>query len=182
MKEFGKYIDILAVSCDSFNEETNVKIGRGKGDHIKNLLPLKELCVEQGIKFKLNTVVNKYNFFEDMNEEISRIDPFRWKCFQVLVVKDENSSDQTLRVYHSHLKYTFSFSLPLIAYETQNANRFTITDEEFSQFCTRHQQQKSLVPESNAVMKSSYVSLCLLQKNFPFSSSFTNHLLHPCSQ
>ena len=101
MREFGQYIDILAVSCDSFNEDTNVKIGRGKGDHIKNLIPLKELCVEYGIKFKLNTVVNRYNFFEDMNEQISRIDPFRWKVFQVLVVEDENSSDKTLRVLYT---------------------------------------------------------------------------------
>lgn len=98
MREFGKYIDILAVSCDSFHEDTNVKIGRGKGEHIKNLIPLKQLCVEYGIKFKLNTVVNRFNFFEDMNEEISKIEPFRWKVFQVLVVEDENSSDQTLRV------------------------------------------------------------------------------------
>lgn len=98
MRDFGRYIDILAVSCDSFDEATNVKIGRGKGDHIKNLLPLKQLCVQHGIKFKLNTVINKYNFFEDMNEAISRLDPFRWKVFQVLVVEDENNSDKTLRV------------------------------------------------------------------------------------
>lgn len=98
MREYGKYIDILAVSCDSFNEDVNVKIGRGKGAHVQNLVPLSKLCLEQGIKFKINTVVNKYNFFEDMNEEIARINPFRWKVFQVLVLEGENSSDKTLRV------------------------------------------------------------------------------------
>src|SRR6266540_3754526 len=28
---YGKYLDITAVSCDSFNEETNKQIGRGRG-------------------------------------------------------------------------------------------------------------------------------------------------------
>ena len=28
MREYGYYLDILAVSCDSFQEEVNVKIGR----------------------------------------------------------------------------------------------------------------------------------------------------------
>jgi radical S-adenosyl methionine domain-containing protein 2 len=28
---YGQYIDIIAISCDSFNEATNVKIGRGTG-------------------------------------------------------------------------------------------------------------------------------------------------------
>lgn len=55
----------------------------------------------------------------------------------------------------------------------QNANRFTITDEEFSQFCARHQQQKTLVPESNAVMKSSYVSFYLCPRLLSFSISFS---------
>lgn len=27
---YGKYLDILAISVDSFDEDTNVKIGRGK--------------------------------------------------------------------------------------------------------------------------------------------------------
>ena len=98
LRENGKYIDILAVSCDSFDEEVNVKIGRGKGAHIQNLVPLSKICLEEGIKFKLNTVVNKFNFLEDMNVHISRINPFRWKVFQVLILEGENNSDKTLRV------------------------------------------------------------------------------------
>jgi radical S-adenosyl methionine domain-containing protein 2 len=38
LKEYGKYIDILAVSCDSFNEDTNIIIGRGKGKHIEKVI------------------------------------------------------------------------------------------------------------------------------------------------
>jgi radical S-adenosyl methionine domain-containing protein 2 len=34
---YSQYIDIMAVSCDSFNEATNVKIGRGTGKHLYHL-------------------------------------------------------------------------------------------------------------------------------------------------
>jgi radical S-adenosyl methionine domain-containing protein 2 len=116
LSTFGQYIDVLAVSCDSFQEEVNVKIGRGSGSHLPNVLRLSRLCREHDIKFKLNTVVNKYNYQEDMNQQISKIQPFRWKCFQVLVIDGENDSTATLR----------------------NANPFTITDEEYESFCNRH--------------------------------------------
>lgn len=135
LRGYGKYIDVLGVSCDSFNEETNIRIGRGKGGHVEKFRNIARLCKEYGIKFKLNTVVNRFNFQEDMNEDVKSIDPFRWKVFQVLVVKGENNSDSTLR----------------------DATRFCITNEEFRQFCDRHAEIKSLIPESNDVMKSSYL-------------------------
>lgn len=134
---YGKYIDIIAVSCDSFNEETNVEIGRGKGSHLEKLEELRTMCRKEGVRFKLNTVVGRYNFREDMNDTIKRLDPFRWKCFQVLVVAGENDSDKTLR----------------------NAKRFTITDEEYQLFCDRHSHNKCFVPESNNIMKDSYLIL-----------------------
>lgn len=137
LRDYGKYIDILAVSCDSFNEATNIHIGRGNGEHIAKLKVLSHLCREYGIKFKVNTVVNRFNFDEDMNLGITAIDPFRWKCFQVLIVKGENNSQTTLR----------------------DATRFSITDEEFQQFCEKHAHNKCLVPESNQVMRSSYLIL-----------------------
>ena len=43
----------------------------------------------------------------------------------------------------------------------QNAQRFVISDAEYQTFCRRHEHQKSFVPESNAVMKSSYVRILL---------------------
>ncbi|KAN0070920.1 hypothetical protein V8E54_011085 [Elaphomyces granulatus] len=137
LSAFGKYIDVLAVSCDSFHEEVNVRIGRGNGAHLPNVLRLSRLCREHGIKFKLNTVVNKYNYQEDMNQQIAEIQPFRWKCFQVLIIEGENDSEATLR----------------------NANTFTITDAEYESFCIRHSHHPCFVPESNNVMKSSYLIL-----------------------
>ena len=97
--------------------------------------------------FKVNTVVNRYNWQEDMNAAIQAIGPKRWKCFQVLVIEEENGGgDETLR----------------------DAREFQISDEEFRHFCERHERNGCFVPEGNGVMKSSYLLLdeylCFLNK------------------
>ncbi|KAL8726075.1 MAG: hypothetical protein Q9166_006954 [cf. Caloplaca sp. 2 TL-2023] len=136
-QQYAKYLDIMAVSCDSFNENTNKMIGRGKGYHLDTFVKLSELCRKYNVMFKVNTVVCRYNINEDMNAMIEQVAPMRWKCFQVLIVPGENDSSATLR----------------------NAQRFVISDEEYQTFCDRHKHQSSLVPESNDVMKSSYLIL-----------------------
>jgi len=93
LEKNADYIDILGISCDSFKEDVNVKIGRGDGKQIANIFRIRELCFKFNIKFKLNTVVCKYNYMEDMNEFIERLQPFRWKCFQCLIVKTENDGN-----------------------------------------------------------------------------------------
>lgn len=144
--EYGKYIDIMAVSCDSFDEATNVKIGRGTGKHLQKFRQLAGLCEEYGVMFKVNTVVNRYNWQEDMNAAIQAMGPKRWKCFQVLIIDEENGGDKTLR----------------------DAREFQITDEEFQFFCDKHKHNACFVPEGNGVMKSSYLLLdeylCFLNK------------------
>ncbi|KAL2256307.1 hypothetical protein VTK26DRAFT_1862 [Humicola hyalothermophila] len=137
LRRYRDEIDILAVSCDSFDEETNVAIGRGRGDQVRKLYEIAGWCRELGIAFKINTVVNRLNFGEDMNAHISALRPFRWKCFQVLIVPGENDSEETIR----------------------DANKFSISDEAFEAFCERHKKQKCLVPESNRLMASSYLIL-----------------------
>ncbi|CAG8443387.1 11452_t:CDS:1 [Ambispora leptoticha] len=142
-------LDILAISCDSFNEETNIKIGRGKGRHVEQLRQVAGWCCEFNIKFKLNTVVNRYNWQEDMNSEISLLRPFRWKCFQVLILENENSGENTLR----------------------DAQEFVISDKEFESFIDRHRSQKCIVPESNKLMKDSYL---ILDEHLCFLNCTTN--------
>lgn len=137
LKKHGQNIDILAISCDSFDEATNIKIGRGSGDQVKRLYDIASWCQRYDIKFKLNTVVNRLNYMENMNNHITALQPFRWKCFQVLIVEGENDSTKTLRDGH----------------------KFTISDDEFDDFCQRHGGQKSLVPEPNRLMAKSYLIL-----------------------
>ena len=132
-EKFGKYIDVFGVSCDSFDKETNIKIGRGKkGENVQKLFEIRELCKQYGIKFKLNTVVCNFNKDENMVENIKKLNPDRWKVFQVLMVKGENEDKVT---------------------------KFQITNEEFKQFVERHKEIKCMVAESNDNMKSSYLIL-----------------------
>lgn len=82
-------------------------------------------------------MVNRFNHLEDLSQNIAVLNPFRWKCFQVLQVDTENVGEIAKR----------------------NCSKFLITDEEFENFCQRHQHLPCFVPESNVLMKSSYIIL-----------------------
>ena len=73
MEEYGYYLDIMAVSVDSFDQEVNEKIGRRSGtksSHLLSLQAVRSWCREYSVLFKLNTVVNKHNYSEVMTEQI----------------------------------------------------------------------------------------------------------------
>ena len=78
MEEFGYYLDIMAISVDSFDPDINDKIGRRSGtrsSHLESLTRVRNWCSTYNVLFKLNTVVNKYNFMENMTKNI------RYLCF-----------------------------------------------------------------------------------------------------
>jgi hypothetical protein len=77
----GKHLDILAISCDSFNEGTNFTIGRCQGskNHLSSLKTVQSWCKQYQVAFKINTVVNTHNVEENMAEEILELNPIRWK-------------------------------------------------------------------------------------------------------
>lgn len=85
----GDYLDILAISCDSFDNDTNDRIGRGQGNkgskHVDKLYQIHDWCKEYKVAFKINTVVNTFNIEEDMTERILSLNPIRWKVRVALV-------------------------------------------------------------------------------------------------
>ena len=83
-------IDMLGVSIDSFNRNTNALIGR-KTVSMERLHKLRD----GSSSFKINTVVSKLNHMEDMNRYIEELNPDRWKLFQVLSVDGENDGHGT---------------------------------------------------------------------------------------
>jgi len=142
--KYGEYLDILGISCDSFRSEVNKIIGRddkSKGyDHVIQLHKIARWCKQYNVLFKINTVVNTYNWQEDMNREILKFGELlvRWKVFQCLVIDGENAGESALR----------------------NAASFVISDSEFKEFLDRHQQcSRVLVPEDNESMRNSYIIL-----------------------
>jgi len=137
LAKFGSYVDILAISCDSFVEETNVLIGRGKGTHVAHLKQVREWCYEYEVLFKLNSVINIHNFDEDMKAAISELNPVRWKVFQCLLIDGENAGAEALR----------------------DAQALVISEKQFATFLQRHEELPCLVPENNQSMKNSYLIL-----------------------
>lgn len=138
--EYGRALDILAVSCDSFDEETNRRIGRSSQSshsHIDSLRRVRDLCTKYEVLFKLNTVVNSENHLEDFTEAIQDLKPVRWKCFQCLLIEGENVGEDALR----------------------DASAMVIKDDQFNQFVARHSRIPQLVPESNQKMRDSYLIL-----------------------
>lgn len=138
-QKYGEHLDILAISCDSFNEETNQLIGRtqGRKSHLDNLYKVRDWCHQYKVAFKVNSVINTFNVDEDMAEQISHLNPVRWKVFQCLLIYGENAGEDALR----------------------EAERFVISPEQFQDFLDRHSSVACLVPESNQKMRDSYLIL-----------------------
>jgi radical S-adenosyl methionine domain-containing protein 2 len=67
LQKHAASIDVLAISCDSFDESTNVAIGRGTGRQIAEVFNIATWCRDLDIRFKPNTVVCQLNWTEDMN-------------------------------------------------------------------------------------------------------------------
>lgn len=142
LDEYGRYLDIMAISCDSFDPETNVLIGRaegGSGAHIGRVFRVAQWCRDRGIRLKINTVVNKYNWEEDMTLAIEELAPFRWKVFQVLLLDGENTGQENGAL--------------------RDARDLLVTGEQFAAFLERHRELPCLVPEDNDAMRDSYLLL-----------------------
>jgi len=142
MNKYGEYVDILGVSVDSFDPATNAAIGRGgdtdKNQHVTRVLKVREMCEEHDVLFKMNTVVCSLNHEEDMNEYVSKLDPYRWKAFQVLMLKGENAGGKD---------------------DLRDARKLQVSKSDFDAFVDRHSEQPALIPEPNDVMQNSYLLL-----------------------
>ncbi len=129
-----EHLDWITISIDSLNEDSNIEIGRaimGKKAYSKEYyLSMIERVKNYGYGLKINTVVNRYNYEEDMFDFIQATEPRRWKVFQVLSIMGEND---------------------------KNIERYAISGDEFKSFLQRHKHVSYLVPEDNSEMTGSYV-------------------------
>ena len=85
------FVDWIGLSIDSADEKIEVLLGRGNGSHVKKILELAGIIHEVGIKLKINTTITRLNWKEDMRPLISLLKPDRWKMFQVLHIRGQNS-------------------------------------------------------------------------------------------
>lgn len=92
IQELRPHLDWIGVSIDSCSDETEVELGRGRGKHVANAKRACASIANANLKLKVNTVVTKLNFSEDMRPLIAQLHPLRWKVFQMLVVDGQNES------------------------------------------------------------------------------------------
>jgi radical S-adenosyl methionine domain-containing protein 2 len=147
MRDNAKWLDILAVSCDSFNpRQTSRPVVAATEPMRTDCSRLRSGASKYNVMFKLNTVVNTYNWDEDTVVNIKRLAPCRWEVFQCLTVASEND------------------------YETRkrDVRKFLVIDEQWRTFCNRHKELDCYIPEDNNSMASSYLLLdacmCFLDK------------------
>ena len=127
-------LDWIAVSIDSLHSETNLQNGRAIAGRtplaVDDYLDLITRIKSFGYKLKINTVVCSTNFREDFRSFIRHINPARWKVFQVLPIRGQNDAC---------------------------IDDFAITDDQFRHFLDFHHGINCLVPETNEIIKGSYV-------------------------
>ncbi len=127
-------IDILGISVDSFNDSTNLNIGRatslGCVPDYSNIIKLIVLArkINPDIEIKINTVVNQFNFNEDMSSSIESIKPNKWKILKVLPSTPKSKSQE-------------------------------ISDIKFNTFVNRHRHITCTSIEDNNTMFNSYLMI-----------------------
>lgn len=141
-KKYSKYLDILAISCDSFDDQINKEAGRTNGHNthsqIGHVRRVRDLCDKYNVLFKINSVIHALNVDEDMVDAIEQLQPVRWKVFQCLLIEGENMGTEK---------------------DLRDARTLTISNEKFDEFCRKHEHLKCFVPESNDAMRNSYLIL-----------------------
>ncbi|MGD6851160.1 MAG: viperin family antiviral radical SAM protein [Candidatus Bathyarchaeia archaeon] len=130
--EFSPFLDWIGLSVDSSLEVVETRLGRGRGQHISNIMYLSDKINQLGIKLKINTTVTRLNWLEHMQPLVKSLKPRRWKVFQVLHITGQND---------------------------QYFNELSITDQQFSCFKSLNQEPINgctTVFENNHEMIGSY--------------------------
>lgn len=158
LEKFRDKLDWVGLSIDSLNGETNIQIGRTYKKK-PNYLELVDKIKSHGFKLKINTVVNRYNEGENMQEFINKVNPSRWKIFDTLKVNGQN--------------------------DTQ-FQEIKTSEGGFERFINRH-SHPSMVVENNQAMTGSYLLIDPRGRLFEnskrehtYSSPLQNNNIHKC--
>ena len=148
LEEYGRYLDWIGMSLDSGKEEIEIALGRGYGDHVKRVRRAVELIrkLHPHIGVKINTVVTKLNWQEDMHDIIRELSPDRWKVFQLKIVRGINEESRELAV----------------------------TEKEFQAFVERHSDLKPIA-ENNELMTGSYLMIDPYGRFYDEGTQVNNH-------
>ena len=158
-EQYGEYVDMLGISCDSIQLDVDIAHGRmirgtgavvnkdaivqHKKTQLDNVRLANQLCKDFGMIFKVNTVVTSKNRLEDMSSLINEVKPDRWKIFQVLPLEGENYGEG--------------------AGKLQSIDGLLISTREFDEYCERNKanlnNKMTVEAENNDTMRGSYISI-----------------------
>ena len=147
LDDLADCLDIIALSIDSVDPDTQRKIGRvarGKAPFdALYYLALGGMIRDRGIRLKVNTVVNRANHTEDFRSFILNMKPERWKIFQALPVDGQNDT---------------------------RISELTVNVSEFERYVERNRSIETsgitVIPENNDLMTGSYVMVDPLGRFF----------------
>jgi len=90
LERLSETLDWLGLSVDSAREEVEVALGRGYGNHVSHTTRVANWAHDLGVALKVNSVITKLNYRENMTEFIGSLGPRRFKAFQMLAIRGEN--------------------------------------------------------------------------------------------
>lgn len=125
-------VDMIGLSIDSVNPETNILIGRSTGLetlNIPNVIEILNYAKSKGIKIKVNTVVSKFNLSENLGSLYDLVGFDRVKILQVRI--NDNCNER--------------------------AREYEITNEEYKVYCSKITFNKNFIFEPDSDIECSYV-------------------------
>ncbi|MDP3270077.1 MAG: viperin family antiviral radical SAM protein [Legionella sp.] len=155
--ELNGLVDWIGMSIDSFDENTLRALGRVSKGNTLNYLEIVPLIHALNSKLKINTVISKLNWLENMTDNLSTMKIDRWKVFQFLPVIGEN--DRALAALR-------------------------INEDQFQHFCQLHSVLQPII-ENNDAMQGSYLMISpdgLLFDNANGYYKYGPSLLHDIDQ
>ena len=93
IRPIAHMISQVGISIDSFDHETNLKIGRACNGKTLSYEEIKDKIkyvqeINPKLKIKVNTVVNKYNFSEQLLYTVLALKPCKWKILRQMPFSD----------------------------------------------------------------------------------------------
>ena len=151
LEQLRGHLDWVSLSIDSLSADKNKKCGRFTTERVPDAAfysNLAKMIKHKKFRLKINTVVSRINYNDDMKTFITDLSPERWKIFQVLPIEGINKQD---------------------------FDRYLITEDEFGKFVSIndiHNKTFDIVIENNELMLGSYLMITPDGRFFDNSNGF----------
>jgi radical S-adenosyl methionine domain-containing protein 2 len=126
LDQLAPFLDWIGLSIDSASPARHEAIGRAVGGVALSpeaYTRLAKAIRQRGIRLKMNTVVTRFNWDEDLVGFVATIGPERWKVFDVLAVPGQNDAGA------SSLKATASQYRQFVAGHTARLGELVVAED-----------------------------------------------------